>query len=243
VFHPSGLTIAFLGPDGCGKSSVIAAVSQEMAAAFRSVHCVHLRPRVIGGGRSGEPVSEPHAMPPRGVFASTAKLGWFLFDYWSGYLLSIWPRRMRSTLVIFDRYYHDITVDPLRYRYGGPMLLARLAGWLVPKPDIWFVLDAPAEVVWARKSEVDLVETQRQREAYLALLNRLRGVAVDVSRELPDVVRQVEIEILDHLERRTARRWHCPSHAVVDRTDAGSVAGATESIAGVACGNERHGSV
>lgn len=240
AFRPSGLTIALLGPDGCGKSSVIEAVSQEMAAAFRKVHYVHLRPRVVGGGHAQEPVSEPHAMPPRGALASTAKLAWFLFDYWSGYLLSIWPRRMRSTLVIFDRYYHDVTVDPRRYRYGGPMLLARLVGWLVPKPDIWFVLDAPAEVVWARKSEVDLAETQRQREAYLMLLERLHGVAVDVSQELPDVVRQVEIEILDRLERRTAKRWHCPPLVATDGVPAGPVAGGPEPMAGVASGNERH---
>jgi thymidylate kinase len=72
-------------------------------------------------------------------------------------------------LVIFDRYYDDILCDPRRYRYGGPLWLARFGRWLVPKPDVTFYLNASPETIQSRKQEVSLEETRRQVAAYESL--------------------------------------------------------------------------
>ncbi len=118
---------------------------------------------------------------------------------------------VRSTFVVFDRYYHDLLVDPLRYRYGGPMWLARWVGKLIPEPDLWILLDAPAEVLQSRKREVPMNETARQREAYLRLVQGMdNGVVVDASQPLDDVVREVNMRILDLMAARTARRLGLP---------------------------------
>ena len=57
---------------------------------------------------------------------------YILFDYTVGWWIMVRPLLVRSTLVVFDRYYHDLLVNPLRYRYGGPMWLARWIGKLIP---------------------------------------------------------------------------------------------------------------
>ncbi len=69
------------------------------------------------------------------------------------------------------------------------MWLARLVGKLVPQPDLWILLDAPAEVLQARKQEVPFEETVRQRQAYLDLVNGFNNsVIIDASQTIDKVI-------------------------------------------------------
>ncbi len=213
VLAPAGCWIAFLGPDGSGKSALIEALTDVGQLAFRKIRSYHLRPGLLLAGRSGagSAVTDPHALPARPLFASLAKLALFWCDYVGGYWLRVRPQLVRSTLVIFDRYYHDISVDPKRYRYKAPRWLTRLAGRFLPLPDLIFILDAPPEILQARKREVSLAECIRQREAYRRLAedlqSRTRTVVIDTSRPLDESVHQVASEIFGFLEARTARRY------------------------------------
>ena len=126
---------------------------------------------------------------------------------WLGYWLHVWPALVRSTFVGFDRYYHDVLVDPRRYRYGGPRWFARLTCAWVPKPDLWILLDAPASVIRARKNEIPLAEIERQRLLYRELVAHLPGGhIVDASRSPDEVAHAVARIIIDFLAARTARR-------------------------------------
>lgn len=205
TFRPTGLMVVFLGVDGCGKSSVIAEVEQSLAPAFRRTARFRLRPSQRQGG--GVPVTDPHAKSSRGLASSLAKLAFWLADYTAGYAARTFPRLVRSTLVLFDRYYHDLLVDRRRYRYGGPMWLARVIGRILPRPDLFIVLDAPPEVLYARKQETPFEEVSRQREEYLKLAHSLpNGCVVDASKPLDEVVGEVEEVVLSYMAARTARR-------------------------------------
>jgi thymidylate kinase len=189
------LIVVILGTDGCGKSSVVERLESRLAGEFSEVRVLHLRPRLgRGGAREGMPVADPHGLPPRGFVASIAKLLYLLIDYCTIYPW-VWRQRRRSAshgLLIFDRYYHDMLVDPRRYRYGAPMWLARAIGHLVPNPDLWILLDAPPGVIHDRKREVALEELVRQRRTYLDLVNRMNnGHVVDAAEPLDDVTRRV----------------------------------------------------
>lgn len=210
ILRPTGFMVAVLGPDGSGKSSVIQRVLSDLAPVFRDTRYMHLRPRLIGG-RNGAigAVTNPHALPVRGGMASWAKLAYFVSDYVLGFALRVWPLMARSTLVAFDRYYHDLLVDPERYRYGGSMTLARWSARCVPSPDMWVLLHAPADVLQARKREVPVDETERQRRAYFKLLDRLpNATVVDASQNLAQVATEVECAVLRFLEQRIESR--CP---------------------------------
>ena len=206
--HPTGLRIVFLGPDGSGKSSVIAPVSQQLTQAFRRVEYRHLSPRrkpaVVA---ETQIVTDPHAKPRRGLIGSLAKLLHFWSGYQIGSLFWLYPRYVCSTLVIFDRYYHDLLADPARYRYGASLALARLLGRWLPQPDLIFILDAPAAVLQARKQEVTPSESARQRTAYRALAHEFRHASViDTTQPLEQVVSQVLAQTIAFLEQRNARR-------------------------------------
>lgn len=205
--RPTGLHVVLLGPDGAGKSSVLECVADELGPCFWRARQYHLRPHFGRDAGEGTAVTDPHGKAARGVIASTAKLGWWLADYMIGYWSSVRPALSRTTLVTFDRYYHDLLADPVRYRYRGTPAAVRLVGRLIPGPDLTFVLDVPAEVARARKQEVTAREAERQRVAYRALAEELGAQVVDASQPLQVVARVVADRILDSLAARITRRF------------------------------------
>jgi thymidylate kinase len=169
--------LTILGPDGSGKSTVLAGIRDAWPQSLGQVYSYHLRPRRLGshGGQSSEPVVDPHAQPPRGAIMSAAALMFVVLDWWIGYSTRIVRQRAKHGLVVFDRHLLDVLVDPRRYRYGGPSWLARTACRLVPRPDVIVILDASTAIVRARKQEVTSSESRRQRAAYRRLAAETSG--------------------------------------------------------------------
>lgn len=199
--------IVFLGTDGSGKSSVIKGICDRLDVDGYETHKVHLRPSFRRNpGQESPPVIDPHGKPPYGRLVSTIKVFYLIVVYCGGCFIRIRPLLKPRAVVIFDRYYHDILVDPLRYRYGGPMWLVRWAGELIPKPGLWILLDAPSEVLQARKQEVPFEETVRQRKEYLKLVKGMEnGVVIDASKSLDDVVADANAAIINFLTERTEK--------------------------------------
>ena len=210
VTNPTGFIVAILGPDGSGKTTVIEHIEKEFACAFRGVRRFHLRPH-FGRTAGGTTVSDPHAQEPRGRLASCLKIGMFVADYWSSWLRQVMPSKIRSTLIVFDRYYHDLLVDQRRYRLPERFALPRWISPLIPQPDLWLVLDAPAENLVARKGEISLESARSLTTAYAALAHRLpNAVVIDsgasVEQTLQAAVRAVR-ERLGVRAQGTLRRW------------------------------------
>jgi thymidylate kinase len=192
--HPAkedlGLKIVILGPDGAGKSSVIQGLVGKLDRTGRTMKMRHLRPQTVTRLLCRpEPITvDPHGKPPRGAFLSLVKIIVWLVEEWHAYFF----QEKRETLLLCDRYYDDLLIDPKRYRFGAPLWLARLVGKMMPRPKLWILLNAPAEVLQARKQEVHPKETARQCQAYLAFVRRQREhLVVDASQSLDKVIADV----------------------------------------------------
>ena len=215
--HPTGLFLVILGPDGVGKSTLIAQLVQRIGPAFRRHRIFHWRPQVIGRQeKTGVPVTEPHAKPVRGTLGSVARLAVFCADFWLGYLLVIGPLLARSGLVIFDRYFHDIMIDNKRYRYGGPLWLPRMLARFVPPPNLLFlVLDADVDVLLSRKREVDPADLGRQRTLYIDFATKaphagLINTGSGIEQSLADALRTIALYMGTRYERQH-RYWLVPA--------------------------------
>jgi thymidylate kinase len=159
-----GLFVAILGPDGAGKSTLAASIESSCQPLFPFSLRQHVRPRLFG--RSDAPDLAPHSHRSAGFVRSVLKLAFLVLDYTLGYWVITRPAVKSGALCIADRYFHDLLVDPVRYRCRPPRwLIDRVVG-LMPKPDLVFVLVAPRDVIAQRKDELDAEEIERQTKAY-----------------------------------------------------------------------------
>lgn len=120
----------------------------------------------------------------------------------------VWYYTLRGYHVVFDRHFyfdyyaHDIVNnDPHR------PLTSRIHGFILeklyPKPDFVIFLDAPSEVLFARKQEGSIAALERRRQEYIDLRKTLKNYAiVDVSQPVDEVIDEVSELILQfHLKK------------------------------------------
>lgn len=213
---PTGLWVAFMGPDGAGKTTVAEAYRARLSTLFDvgHQHQFHWRPRwlpapgkLAGHSEAEIVVEDPHGKPPRGRLVSLLRFGYFWLDFVLGHWVRVRPLLVRRNLVSFDRCYFDFLVDPRRFRLQVPHWLLRLVASLVPQPDLIFVLDAPASVLRARKQELGQDEIAAQLDALRALAERQANMhTVNVDRDVPAIVEDLERMTLEFLDRRERRR-------------------------------------
>ena len=219
--RPSGLDVTLLGPDGSGKTLVSTRIA---GSSLRDVpyKTVSIQKgyrqnlpelRTIAGfvlRRSIAPVGDardPHGAPAHRPLTWLVKFGYYTIDIW---LQHIQARRAvaHTSLVLRDRHLMELTIDARRYRYAGPSWIPRLIATLQPRPAMVIVLDAPPEVLQARKHDVSMEESIRQREAYRQLAMRHpHGYIVRSDRAVDDVTRDVAGVIADFTRGRTRNRY------------------------------------
>ena len=128
-------------------------------------------------------------------------------------LVSAWHQRS-GHIVLYDRHFlFDFADRPDTASKESLRLSNRIHHWFLnrvyPKPDLTIFLDAPPEVLYARKEEVPLDYLQKRREIFLEVGQTMPGfVRVDATRSLDQVYSDVA-DLVDGLsigDRRTRDR-------------------------------------
>lgn len=199
----NGFHVVFLGPDGVGKSTVIEAFQKDLDGVFLHQTYLTFAPSLLPARMAPAKPGGPHSLPPRSWPASLIKAGWWSICYTLGYLVSVRPTLARGGMVVNHRYLIDAMVDRRRYRYSGPTWLLKWIWGMVPKPDLIILLDAPPEVIAARKSELPLERIVELREGYRSVVGKLANShVIDASQPLTKVVHDVESVVIHHLAER-----------------------------------------
>ncbi len=226
-----GFTVALIGCDGAGKTTVARALERDAQLGIRylymgvsvdssdralpSTRLAHAVKRARGAppDTAGPPEHPPRGAPPAGgpvrrarrSLRSALRLANRVAEEWYRQLLAAADLR-RGRIVVFDRHftadYHAADVAA-RERTLSRRLHGLLLTRLYPQPDLVVLLDAPPEVLYARKGEGTIRSLARRRAEYMRLGATLeRFSVVDATLPLPDVVRDVAAIVREHEARR-----------------------------------------
>ena len=197
--------VLLVGPDGSGKTTVadglVAEVGGERLHAWGP-----LRAR-----QAERPAGSPHVDLPYGRALSLAKLPYLYTRALLFWALRIRPARRRG-LVVVERGWPDLLVDPRRYRLDVPGSLPRLLGRLLPRPDLVAVLAVEPGAAVSRKGELDPAEVERQVRAWreLAGTGDGRWLVADANEAPRDVAGAIIRRLDQDLdERRPALALRC----------------------------------
>jgi thymidylate kinase len=169
-----GVTVGILGPDGAGKTTLARALASSTALPSEYVYLGAWRPSRF----------DNHL---RRVFG--ARLAVRLVTLVAKAVVIRGQRRL-GRLVLLDRFTADAYLPCPNLDLKG-RISARLVRRTNADPDLIILLDAPVELMYARKGEYELAALQLWRDAYRAMRNRYpQMVIVDASMPAEDVRRE-----------------------------------------------------
>jgi thymidylate kinase len=218
-------TVALIGPDGSGKTTV----ARELAAvlplpvrylymgvsadssnvmlpttrlARRLKRALGAPPDTAGPPSHGTARPRPPSLARRAARAARASLRLANRSAEEWYRQGVaWRWQRQGAIVLYDRHFF---IDYHAYDVSGEherSVEQRLHGFLVgrlPRPDLVIYLDAPAEVLLARKGEGTVEALEQRRTEYRAIAPLVpRFVEVDATQPLDAVVRDVAARILE----------------------------------------------
>jgi thymidylate kinase len=212
-------TVALVGADGAGKSTIGRRLASTLPFPVRYLYmgdnpesANHRLPtmRLIRGFRRARvavtrrrgPPDPSRKSPPAGVRAApgsvmkvTLRLIHRLADEWYRQALA-WYYQRRGYIVLFDRHffadYYAHHIAPTQGVTWSGRVHGIVLKRLYPTPDLMICLDAPAEVLFARKPEGTLDALERRRREYFHMRDLVdRFAVVDANRPEDDVARDV----------------------------------------------------
>lgn len=206
-FNPPGFSIAVLGTDGAGKTTIINAISEPLnEAVHNALYYEHMRPNMIpniaqlfGKKQQDGPISNPHSAKTSGFIGSLLRLFYYSFDYVFGYWLKVYPVTVKkSSIWIFDRYYYDYLIDPKRARINLPSWIIQGVKFFIPAPNLILCLGAEPEIIHNRKPELPLDEVTEQVNKLKSFCDsEKKAVWIDTGKSLDESVNQT-LETIVH---------------------------------------------
>lgn len=222
-------SVTLIGPDGAGKTTITRRLHASGLLPFRYLYMgVNIgasnaalptsrlvawlkrraRPSVASSG-APDGAATPRRRGTRSRIRAAARLANRLAEEWFRQVIS-WSYQLRGYVVLYDRHFAldfapEITGEQSR------ALEHRIHRWfltyLYPRPDLIVFLDAPGEVLFARKGESSIEELERRRQGFLRMGARLPGfVRVDATAPLEEVYQQVAACIVRYSEQRRGPR-------------------------------------
>ncbi|SKB74123.1 Thymidylate kinase [Salegentibacter holothuriorum] len=184
-----GTLIAFSGPDGAGKSTLVKVVMELFCSLgishnpipdhflSNNVPSLHKLP---GAPKkyAEQDYTKPYQTKTTGFFNSSLRTTYYYLAFLFDRLLFIKKKKRSNQIVVYDRYYTDLIVDPSRIRIGLKKSLVRKLFLSLPKPDFTFIILAEVDQILNRKEELSKDKLQELLFEYNELPKRMANCEV-----------------------------------------------------------------
>ena len=155
-----------MGVDGSGKTTL----TKKLVKTFKNSKYLHLKPYILFQDKRTT-VKNPHNQKQSSPFISLLRLISWLISY-KIFLYS------KKKIFFFDRYAHDVIIDPLRYKHSLSLNLTKFILNFFPKPDLWIFLNPSLKIIESRKHELSSAESKRQIKDYILFFKNQKNVLV-----------------------------------------------------------------
>tara|TARA_B110000971_G_C19761771_1_gene386783 strand:- start:59 stop:637 length:579 start_codon:yes stop_codon:yes gene_type:complete len=158
--------VSLMGVDGSGKTTL----AKKLHKVFKKSKYLHLKPYILFQDRRTV-IKDPHYQKKSSFILSLLRLFSWLISY------KIFFHQNKSTnIYIFDRYSHDILIDPLRYKHSLSQSLTKSILKFFPKPNLWIFLNPSLKTIKSRKLELQDSELKRQIRDYTHFFKNQKNV-------------------------------------------------------------------
>ncbi|MFQ5652424.1 MAG: dTMP kinase [bacterium] len=193
-----GVATVLLAPDGAGKSTLAKSLMRDKHLRARLVYMgTNIEARTVGlpltpvlSRKLKEINQSNQRKTAMGLIIRCVNLVNTLAEHWYRCLYARY-QLLRGRFVIFDRFIYDAWIQK-RQKSGWKRLRRWLFDVACPEPDLVVLLDAPGEVLYARKQEHSSEWIDQQRAGYHKLSDSLpQMVIVDASQSAEAVRKEV----------------------------------------------------
>jgi thymidylate kinase len=214
-----GVLIAFLGPDGAGKSSLIDELLQRRIDGPFPMVCVYMGKRDVFLPTSvlirflhreqdpGEKTASSSSGRQEGGTTKVVKdlaglLNWIL-EQWARYLVKIRPVLQQGGIVLADRYAFDLANRPDFSVVHRP-IIRKLLARLFPVPDRTYLLWEDPEVLFERKAEWPVDHLERNLERLREIVHCVPGSAeIRTNKPVSELARKLLAEASEIMGSRS----------------------------------------
>ncbi len=205
--------ICFTGIDGSGKSTLARRLVAKLESNGKKSQYVYsrFRPQLIrplaAAGRSlflrnkniykdYSEYSGTRKSLFRNRFLSMVYERLLLFDYCMQTVMKVKRPLIRGVNVVCDRYVYDTVITDLAadmgYSQGKIARELKRCFWVLPKPDIVFLIDTPEDIAFSRKNDVPSVDYLRDRRMiYLQAGKEHNMIILDGAKDLDSLMMEI----------------------------------------------------
>jgi thymidylate kinase len=226
------ISVALIGPDGAGKTTVARMIEKSFPAPVKYLYMgvsvdstnialpttrlveyfKRMRRKKTGVAPSKNiPPDRRNGKHKKSGLRAMLRLLNRLAEEWYRQFLS-WKYRRQGQVVIYDRHYKfDFELDKVSSRNEKRQFTDWLHRWclanLYPAPDVVIYLDAPAEVLFARKGEFTLEWLESRRRAFITQGQKTPNFfQIDATQPLETVYANVTERIMKFYKKKDSSR-------------------------------------